>query len=140
PKLTAVVDGDLRYTWPQLDRRVNQLANAFRKAGVVQGERVMWVGQNSFRLLEGLLAAAKIGAVFCPANWRLGPQELAFVLDDFAPKVVIWQDAEIGSLVRAARELSSTAALWVQHDADGEHDYESWIGGVSDEDDEARID
>ena len=78
-----MVDGDLRLTWPEFDDRVNQLANALRtEAGVGEGDRVLWLGQNSFRVLEGLLAAAKLGAVFCPANWRQSADELAFVIDD----------------------------------------------------------
>ena len=70
PLRTAVVDGDTRLTWPALDDRVNQLANALSGSGVSTGDRILWLGQNSFRVLETLLAAAKLGAVFCPANWR----------------------------------------------------------------------
>ena len=35
-----------------------------------------------FRVQELLLACARLGAVFCPANWRQQPDELAFVIDD----------------------------------------------------------
>ena len=44
--------------------------------------------------------------MFCPANWRQSPEELAFVIDDLDAKVVVWQEAEIGDGVRAARELA----------------------------------
>src|SRR3981081_3506249 len=95
PQRLAVVDGDLRFTWPAFDDRVNQLANALRnEAGVRRGDRILWLGQNSFRVLEGLLAAAKLGAIFCPANWRQSADEIAFVIDDIRAKVVIWQEAE----------------------------------------------
>ena len=52
------------------------------------GDRMLWLGQNCHRLLEGLLAAAKLGAVFCPANWRQSPAEFAFVIGDSDPAVV----------------------------------------------------
>lgn len=139
PQLTAVVDGDVRLTWPELDSRVNRLANALRRAGVTQGERVLWLGQNSHRLLEGLLAAARLGAIFCPANWRLGPQEVAFVIDDFAPQVILWQAQEVGPLVEAAKELASHSCLWVQHDGEDATGYESWIAGEDDRDDEQPV-
>src|SRR5690554_1737642 len=71
PDLVAVVDGEVRLTWKELDSRVNRLARGLAAHGVGEGERVLWLGQSSFRILESLLAAAKFGAVFCPANWRL---------------------------------------------------------------------
>ena len=78
PLQVAVVDGDVRLDYRALDGRVNQLADQFGRAGVERGERVCWLGQNSFRVLETLLAAAKLGAFFCPVNWRQSPDELAF--------------------------------------------------------------
>src|SRR5690349_20103914 len=119
PQRTSIVDGDVRLTWPELDDRVNQLANALRtEAGLCEGDRILWLGQNSFRVLEPLLAAAKLGAVFCPANWRQSPDEFAFVIDDTRAKVVVWQDEEVGDSARSGRALSETNddAMWIQHD------------------------
>ncbi|MET0609659.1 MAG: AMP-binding protein [Pseudomonas caspiana] len=138
PTLQSVVDGDVRLTWPQLDARVNRLAHALQGAGVTHGERVLWLGQNDFRVLEGLLAAAKLGAIFCPANWRQSAHELAFVIDDFKPAVVLWQQAEVGESVVQARQLSQHAALWVQ--TDDERGYEKWIAAQPDVDIETRVD
>ena len=113
PDHTAVVDGAVRLTYPELDDRVNRLANGLHDAGVGAGDRLVWLGQNSHRLLELLLAAAKTGAVCCPVNWRQTADELAFVLDDAAPALVVWQEQEIGDAVAEAREASSTEARWV---------------------------
>ena len=127
PTHTATVDGDARADYAALDNRVNQLAHAFAGLGVGPGDRVLWLGQNSFRLLEGLLAAAKLGAMFCPANWRQSAEELAFVIDDFDARVVIWQEAEIGDVVKEARAAAGSTALWLQHDTDGRDSYESFL-------------
>lgn len=129
PDRVAVVDGEIRLSWPELDERVNRLANALRAAGVTAGDRLLWLGQNSFRVLESLLGAAKIGAVLCPANWRQSAAELAFVIDDFAAKIVIWQDSEIGDVVREARDRASSAgqSTWLRHDASGEGSYEALL-------------
>jgi acyl-CoA synthetase (AMP-forming)/AMP-acid ligase II len=130
PDRVAAVDGDVRLTYAELDQRVNRLANGFVGAGVGSGDRIVWLGQNSFRLLECLLAAAKLGAYFCATNWRQSGEETAFVLDDLSPALVVHQAAEIGETVRAARELSQAAAAarWVQHD-NGE--YEALLGAGS---------
>ena len=138
PHRTAVVDADVRLTWPEFDDRVNCLANALaRDLGVGGGDRILWLGQNSFRVLECLLAAAKLGAVFCPANWRQSPDEFAFVIDDTAAKVVVWQDEEIGENVRAGRGLATRGdeGRWLQHDlAAGDDSYETVLASGTAED------
>jgi acyl-CoA synthetase (AMP-forming)/AMP-acid ligase II len=132
-------DGDVRLTWHQTDARTNRVANALRGAGVERGDRVLWLGQNSFRLQELLLACAKLGAMFCPANWRQGPDELAFVIDDLAPRVVVGQQVEVGESISAGRERSSAAASarWLWHDVDdGVDGYESFVADADDSDPE----
>jgi len=135
PAQLAAVDSDfgrdLRLTYPQLDDRTNRLANSLAAAGVGDGDRILWLGQNSFRVLETLAASAKLGAMVCPANWRQSADELAFVLDDLDPKVVLWQEEEIGGTVRAARALVESSARWIRHDADGEGSYEAFLAGAS---------
>jgi long-chain acyl-CoA synthetase len=142
PLRTAVVDGERRYTFPEMDDRVNRLANALGAAGVGAGDRVLWLGQNSFRVLEGLLAAAKIGAAFCPANWRQSAEELAFVVDDARAAVVIWQEEEIGDVVRAARANTGGPGRWIRHDTDdAEPDgYEAFVAGAPAEDPDHDVD
>jgi long-chain acyl-CoA synthetase len=116
----ATVDGTGRLTYPELDERTSRLADALRTEGFGPGDRILWLGQNSSRLLECLLAAAKLGGSCCPVNWRQSPEELAFVIDDVAPTVAIWQEAEIGDPIRAARELTTSNARWLRHDTDRE--------------------
>jgi acyl-CoA synthetase (AMP-forming)/AMP-acid ligase II len=130
PTRTAVVDGDVRLTYRELDERTTRLAQSFRGANVLAGERVLWLGQNSFRVLELLLAAAKVGAYCCPTNWRQTDDELAFVVEDLGPALTVWQDREIGDTVRAARDATNGPGLWLQHD-NGE--YESFLASGSTE-------
>ena len=61
PDVLAAVDGDVRLTYPEFDARVNRLAHALRDADVGSGDRVLWLGQNSHRVLELLGASAKLG-------------------------------------------------------------------------------
>jgi acyl-CoA synthetase (AMP-forming)/AMP-acid ligase II len=74
PDLPAVVDGDARLTYREMDARVNRLTSALRGTGVGAGDRILWLGQNSFRVLKLLGAAAKLGAFIVPANWRQSPR------------------------------------------------------------------
>jgi acyl-CoA synthetase (AMP-forming)/AMP-acid ligase II len=123
PLGVAAVDADVRLTYPQLDERVNRLANALARDGLGPGDRVLWLGRNSFRVLELLLAGARLGAIFSPANWRQSADELAFVLDDLTPEVVVFEES---ASVDEARARSSATARWVRS---GE-EYEAYVRGA----------
>ena len=123
PQQLAVVGEGLRLSYPALADRVQQLANALEDAGVQRGDRVLWLAQNHPGVLEGIIACGQLGAMFCPVNWRQTADELAFVIDDLEPRVVVWQEAEIGDAVRAARAKAATAAhrsaRWLPLDGPG---------------------
>lgn len=134
PQRPATVDGTgdtaVRLTWPELDDRINRLCSALTDTGVNRGDVVLWAGQNSHRIIECLGAAAKLGAICCVANWRQSADELATMLADSAPSVVIWQEAEVGDTVRDARRRGGAAqARWLQHDAsdDDPDGYEAFL-------------
>lgn len=142
PDQLAALDGDLRLDWPTFDDRINRLANALAADGVGTGDRVLWLGQNSVRLLECLLAAAKLGAVCCVANWRSSVDEMAFVLRDATAKVVVWQDAEVGDTTRQARERAGGAGRWLRHDTGADHpdSYEGFVAAADPGDPDREID
>jgi long-chain acyl-CoA synthetase len=140
PGGAAVVCGDFRLSYAELDDRVSRLAGALRDAGVGPRSRLLWLGQNCHRVLELLLAAAKLGAVMCPVNWRQSTDELRFVIDDVRPQLVFWQEAELGAAARAAREASGSAATWIQHDSAGPDGYEALLSAATAPDDEAFAD
>ncbi len=134
PVMPAVIDGEHRFTYSELNDRVNRLAAVLRQRGVERGDRILWLGQNSFRVLETLLASARVGAILCPANWRWSLDEITFCLDDFDPKVVFWQEAEIGEVNREARKAWRPDANWICHDgcSDSEN-YEELLAKASPE-------
>jgi long-chain acyl-CoA synthetase len=112
PQVVAVVDGDVRLTYPELDARVSRLAAALAEQGVSGGDRVLWLGQNSHAVLELLLACSRLGAVFCPANWRQAEDELRFVLSDLSPAVVVWEPSDATNALHA--RPGTSAGTWVQ--------------------------
>ena len=138
PRRLAAVDGPLRLTWPELDARVSRLCGVLREAGIATGDRVVWLGQNSVRLMELLLACAKLGAVCLPANWRMSGSEMTAMVEDFGPALVFWQEAEIGAQVAVAREALQ-GLRWIRHDTDDAAGYEALLAGQPDIDDDRRI-
>lgn len=130
PDKLAVIDGAKRLTWPQFDDRVNRAAHVLAEHGIGRGDRVLWLAQTSSRFLELMLACGRLGAMICPANWRQSAEEFAFVIDDFEPKVIVWQDEEIGAQVRKAREQVSSTAAWIQHDSDEMGSYDDLVAAA----------
>src|SRR5246500_696286 len=88
---TAVVCGDHRFTYAQFGERASRLAGALREAGVKAGDRVAFLSLNCHRLLEAYFGVLEAGAVLLPLNFRLAPQELAYILNDSGAKVLFLQ-------------------------------------------------
>jgi len=93
PEGLATADGNRRRTWREVGVRVAKLAGALRGAGVNVGERVAVLALNSDRYLETYFAAAWAGAVLVPLNVRLAPGELATMLRDVSPTLLLADDA-----------------------------------------------
>ena len=77
----AVVDGDVRLTYLQLDGAVSQMAQALLGLGYGRGDIIAILADNSYRYLIEILAINRIGAVFIPLNWRLHPRELTYIVN-----------------------------------------------------------
>jgi len=73
---------------------------ATRSLAVARGERIAWLGYNHPDMLALLFAAARLGAILVPLNWRLTATEHATILRDCAPRL-IHCDASFESQARA---------------------------------------
>ena len=92
-----------RYNYGQADRRVGQLAGLLRdRLGDGTGERVVVISRNSALMLLLHYACPRAGAIFVPLNWRLAPREIAALIEDAQPSMVIWQE-EFDALAEPAR-------------------------------------
>ncbi|ARU62891.1 long-chain fatty acid--CoA ligase [Tumebacillus avium] len=105
PAKTAVVEAGtgLRLTYAELNRRVGRLAAWMQQNGIAPGDRVALLAPNSAAYLELLFAAGRTGAVFVPLNYRFSDKELAYVLEDCSPKLLVCSDryAEAGEKLQA---------------------------------------
>ena len=96
-----------RYTYAQLNQRANQVANFLRQQlGVQKGDRVSILAQNCLAYVDLVYGLAKIGAIFAPLNWRLTARELAYILGDCQPKVLICDAEHAGVLDEMRPNLS----------------------------------
>ena len=110
PDRIAFIAGKKQYTYAQFNNRVNLLANALSELGIGRGDKVSLLMMNCIEIMEGYFAAAKIGAVAVPNNFRLSPGEFAYQINQSDSKALIFQDTfdEIVDAIRGE-------AHYVQH-------------------------
>ncbi|WP_199433794.1 class I adenylate-forming enzyme family protein [Qaidamihabitans albus] len=88
----AVVCGDTRLTYDELDERSDRLAAALAAEGFVKGERVGVLMYNRVEWPEIFFAVAKLGGVVVPVNYLLKRQEVEFILDDCGASWLVFEE------------------------------------------------
>ncbi len=123
----AVWDGEARYSFAELLRRVQRLAGALAARGIGRGERVAILDVNSHRYLESYYACAHAGAVLVPLNSRVSPRELAYILNDAGAKALLVAHPFLEVFEAARPELTSVGCVLTYGGAapDGAVDYET---------------
>ena len=99
PEREAVVCGDERLTWAELDARTARVANALAAQGVRAGDRVALLSPNSVRFLEVFLGGLRAGACMVPLSTLAAPDTLARMVADSGARVLV--------LANAFRDLAS---------------------------------
>jgi fatty-acyl-CoA synthase len=91
PDRTAIIFRDEQWTYAELNRLTNRLAQGLHALGVNPGDRVGFLGLNHPRFLFTLYAAAKLGAIFVPLNFRLTGAELSFIVRDAGLHTLVYE-------------------------------------------------
>ena len=140
PDKLALVHGSKKLTYAQFNRRVNRLANALERLGIQKGDRVAILQYNYPETLESIFACFKMGCGAVPINFRLHPNECAFIIDHSEAKAVILSPEfnqavmEIRDRIPRARHLISLS------DVEGELlDYEELMSAEADQFKDAHV-
>lgn len=112
PDRTAVIVGDRRVSNAAYRERVASLAAGLARAGVSVGDRVAILSHNNLEFVDVYGAAAWLGAILVPINWRLSADEIAYIISDTAPKAVIADQAHQEALIAACSQ-SAGIELWI---------------------------
>jgi fatty-acyl-CoA synthase len=126
----AVVDGDLRYTYEQFFDRCDRWSAALQKMGVRQGDRVAVIAPNTHAQLESFYAVPQIGAVLVPINYRLKPDDFAYVIAHSGAKVVCAHSDYLEAVDTVRSQLTDvTAFVACEGERSGWIDYERSVAG-----------
>ncbi|MDE3228947.1 MAG: AMP-binding protein, partial [Chloroflexota bacterium] len=89
PHREAVVDGDLRYTYAQFAERCDRWSAALQQQlGVKAGDRVAYIAPNTHAQLESFYAVPQLAATLVPVNFRLTPDDFAYIINHSGSSVV----------------------------------------------------
>ena len=132
PEKEAIADGERRLNYQQLNRRVNRLAGALQGLGLQPGDRISILSYNRLEFVEVIMAAAKLGLILVPLNWRFTPTELAFNLNDSGAETLLF-DADLAELAKGVMETTPLKQYIVFGEKPilNAHAYESLLAGYS---------
>ncbi len=127
PDCVGLIDGDTgeQYTYAELDARANRTARLLETGGAGHGDRVAVVSRNRPELIDLYFGTAKRGAILAPLSFRLAPRELAEMLADIEPELLVVEEPFISdieaALDDAGDELSDGLTI-LSLSEDGESD------------------
>ena len=132
PGREALIDipNDRRMTFGTLDERVRRLANGFCDGlNLKKGDRVAILSKNCIQYMEVFFACARCGLIAQPLNWRLAEPEMARILEDGEPSVLIGSEeyAVLTQSLASATSISKTLVFTAKTDCD----YEQLIASAS---------
>ncbi|MDT0278021.1 acyl-CoA synthetase [Blastococcus goldschmidtiae] len=110
PTAEALVCGDTRLTYAELDEASDRLATALQALGLVRGDRVATLAGNCAELVVTEVALYKAGLTRAPINFRLGVEEVAHLLRESSARVLL-VDAGRLEVARAALDGSTVETV-----------------------------
>jgi 2-furoate---CoA ligase len=92
PNATAIVDGDIRFSYREWYQRISSLVRSLDELGLKPGDHLATVLQNRWEAATVHWACQFAGIIVTPLNWRLSAEELDFCLGDSETTAVIYED------------------------------------------------
>ena len=89
PDAPALTFGERTWSFAQLHAGSSRVGQALRAEGVQPGDRVAMLAKNCAESFEVMFACNQVGAVLAGLNWRLSAREIAAIVTDATPKVLV---------------------------------------------------
>ncbi|MFH7348058.1 long-chain-fatty-acid--CoA ligase [Acinetobacter variabilis] len=104
-------------TWGEIRENSKRFANVLQQFGLTLGDRVATIAWNNHRHLESWYAISGSGLVCHTINPRLFPEQLVFIINDAADRVLLF-DKTFAPLIKAVKPLLKTVEQYICLDAE----------------------
>jgi fatty-acyl-CoA synthase len=118
------------FTYAEIDRRVDALAAYFESVGIGRGDRIAVLAYNGVEFFDVQFACARTGSIFVPLNWRLTNHELAYILKDSSPSLLI-HDVSFAEIAQNLQGQCGISELLAIGESNGPNAYEATISQFS---------
>ena len=134
PDWEAVVDGTLRLSYKEFFNRCDKWSAVLQALGVGQGDRVAVISPNTLPHLESYYAVPQIGAVTVPINFRLTPDDFAYILRHSGACIVCVHPDYVGAIEQFRAEVPAVRHFVVlEGSRDGWLSYEEAVAAAKPE-------
>lgn len=130
PNEPAFIQGDTQLLWRDFDAKANGLAAAFLRDGLGHQAKVAVYTQNCPEYLVAYHAAFKAGLVPFNVNYRYGPEEIAYLLDNADAEAVVFESG-YADTIAAVRARLPLVKRWIAIAQNG-HPVPDWAMHYSD--------
>jgi acyl-CoA synthetase (AMP-forming)/AMP-acid ligase II len=111
PEKNALVYNGQRFSYRELNTKVNRLANSLMKLGITKGDKVGYLFPNCNQIVELFFALLKIGAVAVPLNHRLVSREIKCLLDSAECKAFVYSNLYFQKVGEVKHQLDTVEIL-----------------------------
>src|SRR5882724_7437621 len=121
PNKIAVISSAGTQTYAQLWSRVCRLGSGLAELGLVPGDGIALLMQNSSRYLEIYQAAALMGMAVVPLNFRFTASEIEYVVNHSGARALLFDDSFVESVRSLRTRMPSVAGRYVVTDGPADH-------------------
>ncbi|HTS63261.1 MAG TPA: amino acid adenylation domain-containing protein [Candidatus Acidoferrales bacterium] len=114
PAAVAVIEGERRLTYDDLNSRANQQARYLRTLGVGPDSLVGICSERSIELIIALMAVLKAGGAYVPLEPGLPAERLEFMIQDMGPSALLCARAFLGTFSACCQEVVTLDNLAVK--------------------------
>ncbi|MBP2559855.1 amino acid adenylation domain-containing protein [Neorhizobium galegae] len=125
-KKTALIAGDVRLSYAELDALSDRLAASLASSGIKPGDRVLMVLDNAHEAVVSFFGLWKAGAVPCPLYPSIKAEKLSVILNSTDASAVI-ANARQRATVDTAVAMAKMQPLTIVAQADAREDLGYWL-------------
>ncbi len=118
PSKTALICGDRRMTYRELEEQANRLAHSMLSEGIQRGDRVAVYLDNTVEAVVSIFAILKAGAVFLVVNPTTKTDKLLYILNNCRAKGIVLPVAKFGEVQEKLGQAAHLQCVWLAGEGD----------------------